>query len=236
MTSVHRKNAKLPYGMELHNGDCMLQKEFHRIYDEMPEGFRAELIGGTVYISEPLGLPHGKHHVRLSSLLDAYGAATPGLEVCDNTSVILGEEDEVQPDLFLRILPEYKGQSGNTRPGRNVKAQYVKGAPELVAEIAFSSKAIDLHLKKQRYLQAGVIEYVVVCLEPLHIVWLDLRAEKVLQPNEADVYRSAIFPGLWVHGKALLTMDYQLTMGTLAQGLASREHAEFVQRLAAERS
>ena len=36
---------------ELHNGDHMTQPEFHRIYQRMPKEFKAELIGGIVYLS-----------------------------------------------------------------------------------------------------------------------------------------------------------------------------------------
>lgn len=36
---------------ELHNGDFMTQREFHTIYERMPVSFRAELIGGTVFVS-----------------------------------------------------------------------------------------------------------------------------------------------------------------------------------------
>jgi hypothetical protein len=40
----------------------------------------------------------------------------------------------------------------------------VRGAAELLAEIAYSSVAIDLHLKKDDYQKAGVREYLVVCV------------------------------------------------------------------------
>lgn len=32
--------------LELCTGDQMTQEEFHKIYEQMPAGFRAELIGG----------------------------------------------------------------------------------------------------------------------------------------------------------------------------------------------
>jgi len=97
----------------LFRGDRMTQKEFHSAYDEMPDGYRAELIAGLVHEPSPLGLPHGTIHSRLNSLLDAYTAITPGLQLADNATVILSKEDEVQPDLILRILPQYGGQSQN---------------------------------------------------------------------------------------------------------------------------
>jgi hypothetical protein len=40
--------------LEMHNGDRMTQKEFHRIYARMQRTVRAELIGGVVYMTSPL--------------------------------------------------------------------------------------------------------------------------------------------------------------------------------------
>src|SRR5207302_559487 len=101
--------ATLP--LTLQNGDRMTQKEFHEIYENTPEGFRAELIGGIVYVSSPLRRPHGMNHLPLGAVLFLYEGSTPGVESGDNATVMLGEEGEPQPDLLLRILPEYGGQS-----------------------------------------------------------------------------------------------------------------------------
>ncbi len=214
---------------ELHNGDRMTQREFHSIYERMPANFRAELIGGTVFVSSPLRQPHGQKHLRLGSIFDAYQAFTPGVEACDNTTVILGDADEVQPDLFLRILPECNGQSANTYE------EYVTGAPELVAEIAHSSKAIDLHQKRKRYAKAGVLEYIVVCLQPPQIFLYNMKTAQLLKTDDNGVLKSVIFPGLWLHVDALLQMNYQLSMDVLKQGIASTEHEIFVCELAESR-
>src|SRR5437868_4054674 len=97
--------------LELHNGDKMTQKEFHRIYTQMPDHFKAELIGGIVYVASPLKVRHGTNHSDLNGLFWVYAGHTPGVECSDNTTIILGGEGEPQPDLYLRILPEYGGQS-----------------------------------------------------------------------------------------------------------------------------
>jgi Uma2 family endonuclease len=57
---------------ELHNGDRMTREEFHRIYEQTPEGFHAELIGGIVYVASPLKCRHGTNHLPLGSLFFAY--------------------------------------------------------------------------------------------------------------------------------------------------------------------
>src|SRR5438270_6929222 len=122
----------------------------------MPGDFEAELIGGIVYVASPLKRRHGTNHLPLGNLLFAYEDHTPGVESGDNATILLGDEGEPQPDLFLRILPEFGGQS------RTTDDDYVEGAPELVAEIAHSSRSIDLHRKREDYTRYGVWEYLVL--------------------------------------------------------------------------
>ncbi len=211
----------------LRTGDRMTRKEFHRAYSQMPENYRAELIGGIVFEPSPLGYAHGENDVRLSFLLEMYSMHTPGTGVAGNVTVILGEEDEVQPDLILRITEELGGQSHLTG-----KKKYVKDAPELVAEVAHSSRAIDLHLKKERYALAGVLEYIVICLDPKRLYWFDLRRRKELTADADGVFRSVVFPGLWIHGDDLLNGQREATLEILNRGLKSPEHMTFVSKLA----
>ena len=212
---------------EMHNGDRMTQKEFHRVYEQMPEDFRAELIGGIVYVASPLKRRHGKPHMLLGGVFAAYEGNTRGVDAGDNTTVILGEEGEPQPDLYLRILPEFGGQS------RTTADDYVEGAPELIAEIANTSRALDLHAKRRDYARYGVREYLVVVIGDRRIRWIDLREDRELPADADGVIRVRTFPGLWIAPEALFACDYKRVMATLEQGLASPEHAEFVARLAA---
>jgi Uma2 family endonuclease len=216
--------------LELHNGDRMSQKEFHRIYSQMSEDFKAELIGGVVYVASPLKWRHGTIHVLLGTVFGTCEGNTPGTEAGDNATIILSEEGEPQPDLCLRILHECGGQS------RTDKDDYIVGAPELLAEIAQTSRSIALHGKREDYSRHGVLEYLVVSLREKKLYWFDLRANQELQPDSDGVCRIRSFPGLWIHGEALLAKDYQRTMAVLNQGLATPDHAEFVRRLAAKRS
>jgi Uma2 family endonuclease len=225
MSAISRESNAW-YSAELRNGDCMTQPEFHEAYERMPEGFRAELIDGTVYVCEPLGRSHGSHDNMLSTVMGVYRAASPGIEACNNASVILGMDDEVQPDVLLRILPNFNGQSQHT----SGEPSYIKGAPELVAEIAYSSRSSDLHFKKRRYEVAGVIEYIVVCLDPLQMLWFDLRNQKSIAADDDGVFRSIVFPGLWINGPRLLNSEHSV-LDDLNRGLASPEHASFVKQL-----
>ena len=107
----------------------MSADDFHRIYKEMPEDFKAELIGGIVYVASPLKRRHGTNHLPLGTLFFTYESNTPGVESGDNT-----------------------------------------------------------------------------------------------------------FPGLWIHGDALLAKDYRRMMATLELGLASPDHEAFVRTLNANLS
>jgi Uma2 family endonuclease len=207
----------------------MTQREFHQLYEQTPEGFRAELIGGIVYVSSPLKRPHGTNHLPLGTLFFIYEGHTPGVESGDNTTVQLGESAEPQPDLYLRILPENGGQS-------RTEDEYVVGAPELIAEIAQSSRSIDLHAKLLDYARYGVREYLVVCVREKQLRWFDLPTDQELQLDRDGVCRVRAFPGLWVHAQALLAKDCGRLMATLQEGLATPEHAEFAARLAPARA
>ncbi len=226
--------------IQLHNGDRMSQSEFHYAYENTPESYRAELIAGIVYEPSPLGYSHGRHETRLICLLDHYAGQTPGVEAASGATVILGDEDEVQPDVLLRITPECGGQSQNTLPAtRSLKSKhesespyYVLGAPELVAEISHSSRAIDLHIKKDRYAQAGVLEYLVVCLEPLKLYWFALQSKHEVTRDADGVSRSSVFPGLWIHANALLEFDYEASLRALNEGMQASDYKAFAAKLA----
>jgi hypothetical protein len=44
--------------------------------------------------------------------------------------------------------------------------------------------------------------------------------------------RSEVFPGLWLNAPAMLEGKLDVVLATLQQGIATREHSEFVGRLA----
>jgi Uma2 family endonuclease len=213
---------------ELHSGDKMTREEFHRAYEEMPEDFQAELIGGIVYVASPLKLPHGTFHLTLGSAFHSYRVHTPGVIAADNVSVFLSDEDEVQPDLVLFLGEKLGGQSTATSDN------YVQGPPELVAEIANTSRAIDLHRKKVSYETAGVKEYIVLCVHPLQLFWFDLTARERITPGSDGILRSKVFPGLWLDEEALVKDESIQLADVLNQGLQSEEHKAFVEHLRAK--
>jgi Uma2 family endonuclease len=209
----------------LHNGDRLTQKEFHRRYEAYPEDVKFELIGGIVYMASPTGWPHSKYHLQLATVLGNYEAATPGVEGLDNATTILGPWSEPQPDLALRILPECGGQTFNA------PTKYISGAPELIAEIADSTASIDLHRKKEDYEKAGVLEYLVFCVQEKELQWFHFKSKRKISSDSKGIYRSRVFPGLWIDSRALLARDVRGLNKVLQEGLASRAHAAFVRKL-----
>jgi hypothetical protein len=180
-------------------------------------------------MASPLRRPHARYDEELSFALGLYRRATVGIELLPNATTILGKKSEPQPDLGLRILPEYGGRS------RHTKEDYIKGAPELLAEIAYSTYSLDMHRKKDVYQKAGVREYLVLCVEEQELHWFDFRTRRLITPDRLSIYRSRVFPGLWIDGRALLALDSDCVAKVVKRGLASPEHAAFVKRLQAAR-
>lgn len=207
---------------QLRAGDRLSRDEFERRYEAMPEVKKAELIEGVVYMPSPVSNDsHGAPHAKLIGWLVAYEAYTPGVEAADNSTLRLDWDNEPQPDAFLRILPQHGGQTRD-------EDGYVAGGPELAGEIAASSASYDLHDKKEAYRRNGVREYVVWRVEDKAIDWFTLRGGyyEQLEPHEDGIFRSEIFPGLWLDGAALLARNMKQVLEVLHQGLQSAEHAE----------
>lgn len=215
-----------PALLPLENGDHLDQKTFHARYEAMPKGFRAELIGGIVYVPSPLKRPHGRHHAKLMHWLGSYEDATPGVETYDNATSILSDENEPQADASLLIVAPGQGQTRE-------EDEYIVGAPELAAEIAASSVSIDLHAKRREYEREGVKEYLVVQLQPFRVHWFVARQGRFeeLPASPDGILRSEVFPGLWLDPAALERLDGQGLCAVLQQGLATPEHAAFAARL-----
>jgi Uma2 family endonuclease len=209
----------------LRQGMRLTQPEFHRRYEAYPEDVKFELIGGVVYMASPLSEQHGFQHTELIGAFVQYKTATPGTRQTGDATTILGKKSEPRPDLSLRILSDYGGQARVNDDG------YLEGAPELIAEVSLSREDIDLGAKREDYQKAGVLEYLVVCLREQAIHWFDFRAGKEIRPRRG-VYRSRVFPGLWIDGPALLAGDSARLIQAVQEGIATPAHARFVQRLA----
>ncbi len=216
--------------LPLENGDRLTRAEFERRYQAMPELKKAELIEGVVYMPSPVRVHrHGRPHNHMNVWLGTYEARTPGLVAADNSTVRLDLDNEPQPDVLLFVDPARGGQAALSDD------DYLEGAPELVVEIASSSASYDLGVKKNVFRRNGVREYVVWRVLDHEIDWFVLR-QGVYEPlarDAAGVYRSEVFPGLWLDSRAMLAGDLATVLEVLQQGLETPEHAALVERLGA---
>ena len=206
-------------------GDNLTRQEFIRIWEHLPNLKQAELINGVVYMPSPVGLPHGIVTSQISFWLSTYGMATPFCQNASNVTWFM-QDSAPQPNEFLRLLPEVGGQSKSGD-------KFPTGPPELAAGVASSSVAYDLHQKLNLYREAGVQEYLVVVIRKPALHWFQRVGTNYerMNPDDAGIIRSQVFPGLWLNSVALLNDDRQSVMATLQEGLRSPEHAEFVARL-----
>ncbi|MDX1983017.1 MAG: Uma2 family endonuclease, partial [Bryobacteraceae bacterium] len=126
------------------------------------------------------------------------------------------------PDVALFVLPEYGGRC-------HYVDNYIGGPPELVVEVSASTKAVDFGPKLRLYREAGIQEYVSVVEAESLVVWRSLDSGRYaeLQPDAAGVFRSRVFPGLWLDTAALFGNDLAAMIRTLQTGLNSPGHAEF---------
>jgi hypothetical protein len=213
----------------LRAGQRLTREEFLRRWEAMPEVKFAELINGVVYMPSPQTSDHGRTENEVDTWLGTYRAYTPG---CDSgsQSTWLMLQSAPQPDSYLWILPEHGGQSG-------IQGKYHIGAPDLAAEICLSSADYDLSVKKRLYQDAGAQEYVAFLVEEEEIRWHRLikGIYELCPPTSRGIFRSRMFPGLWLDGPALWKHDLARVLQTLERGLHSAEHAAFVKALASRK-
>jgi Uma2 family endonuclease len=222
--TLRREREGIP---PLRAGDRLTRDEFLRRYEAMPDINKAELIEGVVYMPSPVSaVDHGEPQFDFNGWLFTYRACTPGVVGGDNSTLRLDLDNAAQPDGYLRLEAECGGQA-------RLVDGYLEGAPELIAEIAASSASYDLHDKLQAYRRNGVKEYIVWRVWDSAIDWYALRGGRFepLAMSGDGIYRSEVFPGLWLDVAAVVAGDVARVLEVLGEGLASDAHREFVDRL-----
>jgi Uma2 family endonuclease len=212
----------------LENGDRLSRAEFERRYAAMPDVKKAELIEGVVYFrTSGRALTHGEPCGMLVGWIGTYAAVTSHVCAAANATVRLDLDNEPQPDVLLRIDEAAGGQS------RISDDDYVEGAPELIAEVAHSSAAYDLHDKKQAYRRNGVQEYLVWQIEENRVDWFVLEEGTYvrLEPGEDGHVASRVFPGLVLDVEALQNRNAEAVLSLVQETTGGGEHQAFISRL-----
>lgn len=209
----------------LENGDRLSRAEFERRYRAHPEIKKAELIEGVVYVASPVRVrKHGTPHSKITIWLGIYLESTHGVEIADNSTLRLDLDNEPQPDVSVWI------EGGKAFVDDD---DYLQGAPELLVEVAGSSATIDLNSKLHAYRRNGVGEYLVLLTHEKEVRWFSFEQGET-QPIEADadgVLCSRIFPGLHLHPAYFWQGNLPGLLDVLRKGIATPEHAMFVERL-----
>lgn len=191
----------------LEPGDRLRPEEFDRRYEARPDIHKAELIDGIVYMPSPVRIrQHGTPHSVLNYWATGYALTHGDCEAATDATVILGD-DRLQPDILLRWT--MGGTSTINDDG------YIEGPPELVIEVAASSAAYDLHVKKEALRRAGVQEYIVWRTRDAAVDWftLDSGLYVPLQAEADGVTRSRVFPGLALDLARLANGDPAAVLG-----------------------
>lgn len=185
----------------LETGDRMSRAEFHRRY-ELRHDIRAELIEGVVYVASPIRFDlHDEQAEFIRTWVGLYRFKHAEVRAGSDATLILDEENEVEPDAFL------------FRPGEGGpwidEHHYLNGAPQLVVEVAASSLSYDLGAKMRIYLKHGVREYLVWRVEQGAIDWFELVGDEYVrrEPDEEGIIESVQFPGLRLDVRAMIAMD-----------------------------
>lgn len=223
--------AKPSRAEPLENGDQLAASEFLHRYEAMPQVKKAELIEGVVYMGSPVRHSHARPDNLVQTWLGVYAAHTPGVDCAANATLRLDADNVVQPDALLRVLPENGGRCATDEDG------YLRGAPELVVEIAASSASIDLRDKLRVYRRCGVAEYLVWRTVEGQFDWRRLVGDEyqLVTTDAQGRITSTSFPGLVLDVTALLAMDAKRVLEVVQSGVAGEAHNAFVARLAAVR-
>ena len=178
----------------------------------------------------PLGHAHGRAQVPVIMWLDYYAENTFGVEVLDNATTILGWKSEPQPDALLRVLPECGGRSHD-------EEGYIHGARSSWSK--FPRQPGTWTWGQRRPITSGPGCWnTSSAIEPDEIFWFG-QEQGVLVPRpigDDGLYRSTVFPGLWLDPAALLKGDRRRLRAVVELGCATPEHAAFVARLAKPRA
>ncbi|MBQ9437633.1 MAG: Uma2 family endonuclease [Lachnospiraceae bacterium] len=138
-------------------GNALRKDEFYTVEDifELPEGERAELIDGDMYMMAPPSIRHERIGLslyrKIAGFLDEKGGSCEAFY--SKAGVFLNEDEHtyVEPDVFVVCDP------------KKIKEKGCYGAPDWVIEVVSpSSKSMDYLIKLWKYKYAGVREYWIV--------------------------------------------------------------------------
>lgn len=173
------------------NMDMAKQLEFYTIEDiyNLPDGKRAELIDGQLYMMATPGRIHQFLVMRLSFLIEDYILRRDSnCEVYHSPfAVFLNADNEIYVEPDISVICD---KNKLTDEGCN-------GAPDWVIEIVSpSSKRMDYYMKLFRYRTAGVREYWIVDSEKKRITVYNFEKDTIEEYSFSDKVKAGIYEDL----------------------------------------
>lgn len=155
----------------------------------LPNGERAELIDGHIYMMAPPSRTHQTLVSRLNQLIANYIEATGGdCEVFPAPFAVFLNEDDinyVEPDILVVCDPSKLDEKG------------CHGAPDWVIEIVSeSSRRMDYMIKLFKYRMAGVREYWIVDSKKQRVIVYNFEHDMMEEYSFKDEIPVGIYDGL----------------------------------------
>lgn len=164
---------------------------FDEFVDLVPDGQKADLIHGVIYMASPENIEHNN----LVTWLDrVVGTVVEELKLgtltVNRVAYRLGEHESPEPDVAVVLSHRL----------HLLKRGHVDGPPDLVIEIVSpDSVHRDYEDKREQYEAAGVKEYWILDQRTRTPTFLVLDGGKFVEvPVPDHIYRSRVLPGLWL--------------------------------------
>ena len=168
--------------------DAARQIEYYTIDDiyNLPDGQRAELIDGELYMMATPGRVHQRIVMELSfRIRDYIGSKNRNCEIYPAPfAVFLNADDKIylEPDISVICDKDKLTDEG------------CKGAPEWIIEIVSpASRPMDYNKKLFKYRIAGVREYWIVDPEKNRIMVYDFEHDTVVEYTFSDKVKAGIY-------------------------------------------
>ena len=208
-----RPSQSLP---SLENGDRMTQEEFHRRYEAYPDDVKIELIGGTVYVASPMRTPQGELTWKLIIPLDFYVETDPRRPRRRRRHRHPRGEERAATGPALAPAPRIRRAVGDFDERR-----YLVAAPEFIAEVAHSTRALDLNQKRKTTSRQGFRNTSSFASRRKHFTGSTSLPNGKLKADKQGLWKSRVFPGLWLDQAALFALDSARLRAAVQKGIAS---------------
>jgi Uma2 family endonuclease len=179
----------------------------------VPDGEKADLIDGVIYMASPDNTDAGDLNSWLCALMRGFvDARDLGKVYVSRVAYRLGPKDSPEPD--LGFLP--KDQLSQRERG------FIDGPPALAVEIVSPDSVDRDYVKKLKlYRKAGVKEYWIIDLDAPRATFLVLEGKKYKKVAPVKhIYKSVVLPGFDIDVRWLFAKDRPNILEVLPRLLA----------------